>query len=277
VIGRNVGNLNERPPRPRSLRRTPPGRSPARQKRGGRGAAGQPRHAGGDRLLVDAPLSQGIPLRPARDRNAALAVVADPQPRNPDAPSGPERSRLRHDLEQGARRKSAGDDHAGAIGQARDPAGEPGWRASDRGRLGDALRQAVDSEPARRVAGGRLRPHPAHAALSAILRRDHGDGLRQGVRCAEDDAMAALASRRPALFRRSRLYRRPRGFDPRLARRARFRAGSAARIVPRHPAILFRPGRPLLLPLRENDAAAAKGARSRARSPADDVPVPVPS
>ena len=40
------------------------------------------------------------------------------------------------------------------------------------------------------------------------------DGLRQGVRRAEGDALAADAARRRALFRRSRLYRRARALRP---------------------------------------------------------------
>ena len=90
-----------------------------------------------------------------------------------------------------------------------------------------------------------------------------------------DKAFAALAAMRwqPALrvaravVRRSRLYRG--------ARRARLRAAlagldfdarSPARLVPRHSASLFRPGRPLLLPLRQDDATAARRAGARRRS-----------
>ena len=51
-----------------------------RRARPHRRAAAQPRHARRHRLLVDAPLPQGVPLRPARHRGAALEVVADPQP-----------------------------------------------------------------------------------------------------------------------------------------------------------------------------------------------------
>ena len=138
-------------------------------------------------------------------------------------------------------------------------------RRADRSRLGDALRPAGDRRAPRRAAGQGLRPHPARAALSAILRGDERDGRRQGVRGAAGDALAADAARRRALVRRSRLYRRARALDPRFARRARLRARSPARLVPRHPARLFRPGRSLLLPLRQDDAAAARRARARAK------------
>ena len=85
-----------------------------------RRAARQSRHAGGDRLLVDAALPQGIPLRPARDRDAALALVAAPQSHHPDDAAGPQGPRLRFDLEQGARRRTAEDDHALPGRQARE-------------------------------------------------------------------------------------------------------------------------------------------------------------
>ena len=92
------------------------------------------------------------------------------------------------------------------------------------------------------------------------------DGRRQGVRGVAGDALAADAARRRAVVRRSRLYRRAGALDPRRARRARLRARSPARLVPRHSARLFRPGRSLLLPLRQDDAAAARRAGPRAKS-----------
>ena len=65
----------------------------------------------GYRLLVDAALPEGVPVRPARHRDAALAVVADPQSHHPDHPAREERKRLRFDLEQGAGRGTAQDNH----------------------------------------------------------------------------------------------------------------------------------------------------------------------
>ena len=104
--------------------------------------------------------------------------------------------RLRGDLEQGARREPAEDHHARNRREARRRAG--GGRARSRRalcrRLGDALRQAVDRRTPRGAAGRRLRPHPARAALSAILRRHQRDSLRQGVRRPQDDALAAGAA-----------------------------------------------------------------------------------
>ena len=47
---------------------------------------------------------------------------------------------------------------------------------------------------------------------------------------------------------------------------ARFRAGGRAGLLPRHPAGLFRQGRSLLLPMRQDDAAPRLGARMGGRS-----------
>ena len=54
-----------------------PCRSSGRPERPDRRADREPRHAGGDRLLVDSPLSQGVPLRPPRHRDAARPLAAD--------------------------------------------------------------------------------------------------------------------------------------------------------------------------------------------------------
>ena len=62
---------------------------------------------------------------------------------------GAEGQGLRVDLEQGARRGAAEDDHARRRPQARGAARPRDRRRADRRRLGDALRQAVDREPAR--------------------------------------------------------------------------------------------------------------------------------
>ena len=166
------------------------------EKRAHRRPAGQSGHARGDRLLVDAPVSQGIPVRPAGRRDQSPAVVADPQSGDPVQAPADEAPRLRGDLEQGAQREPAEDHHARNRREARRRVG--GGRARSRRalcrRLGDALRQAVDRRTPRGAAGRRLRPHPARAALSAILRRHQRDSLRQGVRHPQDDALAAGAA-----------------------------------------------------------------------------------
>ena len=58
-----------------------------------------------------------------------------------------------------------------------------------------------------RLHGGRMRPHPAGAALSAICGGHHGDRLRQAVRDADDDALAAERAGGAALSRRPGLHR----------------------------------------------------------------------
>ena len=95
---------NERPVRgrPRGMAR----RTPARGARAHRRPVAQPGHAGRNRLLADAPLSEGVSVGPARHRGAALEVVADPQPHHPDGASRAQRQGLRHDLEQRARTRA---------------------------------------------------------------------------------------------------------------------------------------------------------------------------
>ena len=84
----------------------------------------------------------------------------------------------------------------------------------------------------------------------------------------------ALAHRR-ALLRRSRLYRRARPLDAGRPRAARFRTRSRARVLSRHSASLFRQGRSLLLPLRQDDTAAAPSSRLGRGAPPHDVSVPL--
>ena len=65
---------------------------------------------------------------------------------------------------------------------------------------------------------------------------------------------------RRALLRGPRLYRCARPLRPRQPRRSRLRTRSSGRLLSWHSAGLFRQGRPLLLPLREDDAAFARRA-----------------
>ena len=139
------------------------------------------------------------------------------------------------------------------------------------GRLGHALRQSVDRVAARGAAAGRLRPHPDRAALSAIRRRDHGHGLRQGVRGARTHALAAGVARRPGLFRSAGLYRRDRHLARTGPGETAVQAGHDPRLVPRHAGGISAQGRSLLLPVRRDGAAAARAAQVR-RQPADARP-----
>ncbi len=151
--------------------------------------------------------------------------------------------RLRQDLEPRAKRIAAQDHHPLAGGKA-SPRARRG-RRPHRGRLGDALRQSVARLAHRGAGQGRLRAHPAGAALSAIRGGDHRDGVRRGVRRADEAARPAGAARGAAVLRRSGLYRGAGRLD-------RGRAASAAvctrrdpRVVPRHPEVLRRRRRSL--------------------------------
>ena len=152
--------------------------------------------------------------------------------------------------------------------------GAEGRFARGRSRLGDALRPAADRRAPCGAAGQGLRPHPGRSALSAILRRDHGDRRRQGVRCAAKPCAGSRRSASPPPWYDDPAYIE--ALARSVARRsgeARFRAGGRARLLPRHPAGLFREGRSLLLPLRQDDAPPRRGARLGGRAAAHDLPV----
>ena len=235
----------------------------ARPRRGrqGRRAAGQSRHPRRRRRRVGAPLSQGIPLRSARDREPGPGVAARAQRRHPAHPPAPQGARLRQDLEPGQERIPAQDHHPRAGREARRRAGAA--RAAAPGRLGDALRQSLDRVAARRSGGARLRPHPGRPALSAILRRHDRDGGRRGVSRAQDHALPAGAADRRALLRRPRLYRRAGVVDECGDRAARFQARPHPGVLPRHTEGLCRQGRSLLRAMPRDHAAAAREARPR--------------
>ena len=213
--------------------------------------------------MVDSPLLERVPLRPSGHRDAAPDLAADPAVHSADA-APRQGARLRGDLEQGEERGAAEDDHPFAEREARACAAQS--RAGGRGRLGDALRRAVDRRPSQGAPGRGLRPHSRHSALSAILRRFDRDGRRQGLRGAGVDALAAGASDGRALLRRSCLYRRARQLHPRRPRESRLRTRDRARLLSRNSASLFRPGRSLLLSLRQDDATSRRGSQARTRS-----------
>ena len=79
-----------------------------------------------------------------------------------------------------------------------------------RGRLGDALRQSEHRLAHRGACGARLRSAARLPALSAIFRLDHGERERQGLRCAEVDALSTRGPHRAGLSGRPRLHRRAR-------------------------------------------------------------------
>ncbi len=72
---------------------TPAGGAPGDQQGPHRRAAVESRHPRRHRLWPHAPLPQGVPLRSARHRGAALEVVADPQPDHPHRAAGSARAK----------------------------------------------------------------------------------------------------------------------------------------------------------------------------------------
>ena len=223
-----------------------------------RRAAAQSRHARRHRLLADAPLPQGIPLRPARHRGAALEVVADPQPDHPDRAARAEGQGLRQDLEQGARRRAAQDHHARAGREARQPR-SPTSASWSTGPCATPIRRprsrhrALQREGCDRILLVPLYPQYAAATTATAC----------------DQAFRALMTMRwqpavrvaPRLSRRSRLYRRARRRRCAATSPASISSPSAHRLLPRHAAALSRERRSLSLPVPEDLAPAARGAR----------------
>ena len=91
-------------PRPCRLRRRTC--AAARHARAHRRPAGQPRHAGRTDAGGAAPLPARVPVRPARGRDPAPAVVADPARHHPEHAAGQVGSQVRHHLDR--RRLAAG-------------------------------------------------------------------------------------------------------------------------------------------------------------------------
>ena len=115
-------------------------------------------------------------------------------------------------------------------------------RRAHRRRLGHALRQPDHRRAPRLAAGTGLRPHPAGAALSAVRRRHHGDGLRPGLPRAD----ARCAGSRPCAWRRptSRTPPTSRRSPPRSATTSPRSTSSPRRSSPRSTACRRRTWKP---------------------------------
>ena len=159
-------------------------------------------------------------------------------------PAAAQGARLRKDLEQRAERISAQDHHPVAGGKAWHDARAAG--PAYRGRMGDAVRQSVDASRLAELSR-RLRPHPGHAALSAICAATTATVCDEVFRA----LMRMRGSRRCAL-------RRPTTTTRSISRRWRprsraelpgsFHARRHPRLVPRDAEGLCRQGRSLLRP-----------------------------
>ena len=215
----------------------------------------------------DAPsvqaLPRRIPQRPARDRNPAMRVAADPARDHPQHPAGEERACLPASVDRAG--LAARRDHA-APGRGAAAAA----RRRRPGRFRDALRQSGHRRrccDAMKDAG--LRAHPARAALSAILRGDDGDRQRRARsprwrRCAGSRRCARC---RLIMTIRSTSARCKDDLERQLAA-LDFAPRTPAAQLPRHAAADARARRSLSLPLPEDRAAAGRGAgRARSTSP----------
>ena len=127
-----------------------------------------------------------------------LEMVAGPQPDHPDGAAAPQGARLRQDLEPRARRIAAEDHHARAGREARRDARAGRMRGIT---VDWAMRYGNPSIASRldalqRAGCERILIVPLYPQY---CRRDHRDRRRQGVRRAEDDALAAGGAHRAAV------------------------------------------------------------------------------
>ena len=178
-------------------------------------------------------------------------------------PPAAQGARLRQDLEPGQERIPAQDHHPLAGREARRRAGAA---AAPRLLVDWAMRYGNPSIASRLadLVAQRLRAHSRRPALSAVLRRDHGDGGRRGL----SRARAPCGSSRRC-GSRAPYYDDPVYIEALASstsggdRAARFQARCHPRVVPRHTEGLCRQGRSLLHAMRRDHAAAARRARPR--------------
>ena len=184
---------------------------------------------GRDRLLVDAPLPRRVPVRPARHRGAAGALVADPQRHHPDHPARPQGQGLRHDLEPRAQREPAQDHHARPGREARGRRSRPACSGPrtpaaswSTGACATAIRRSAPRWSGCKAQGCDrilLVPlYPQYAAATTATACDKTFEALMTMRWQPALARGAALSRRP------RLYRRAGALDPRGPGEARLRA-----------------------------------------------------
>ena len=255
-------------PKPTGEAHLPPGHPPVRHGKIGVLLANLGSPSGTDYWSVRRYLKEFLSDRRVIETPRA-AVVADPQRHHPLDPAAEIRPRLFAGLEQGAGRGAARHHHPRA---GREAGGGDRQRAHHR-RLGDALWRPLDPVADVGAQGAGLRAHPRRLALPAICGGDDRDRQRLGLRSARIDALAAGGPDASALPRRPGLYRRARRLARSRPRPARLRAGGGARLVPRPAARLSRQGRPLSLPVPEDDAAAARSSRLAEGPAPDHLPV----
>ena len=215
----------------------------------------------GTDYLADVALSARIPLRSARHRAQQGGLVSDPLRPGADHAAAEVRRQLRQDLEPQRERIAAAHLHPRPGRQAwlrrlagtrRDP--------SSTGRCATAIRRSDErrpapGEPTAATASSSFPLYPQYSATTTATAND------QLFRALMSMRRQPARPQRAALLRRAGLYRGAGALDRAASGDARLRAGGRHRLLSRHPASLFRAGRPLSLPLPEDDAAAARTAR----------------
>ena len=226
-----------------------------------RRAPDESRHAGGDRLLVDAPLPQGVPVRPAGHRDAARSIwwpilnliILSTRPGR--------RARDYASIWNKERERGAAEDHHPLAGREagrdlrRPPAtassvdwamryGKPGDRAS-------ASRRCCDQGCDRIL----LVPlYPQYAAATTATACDQAFRALMEMRWQPAMRVAPPYHDDPVYIDAAR------SLDEARSGRARLRAGGDPRLLPRRAEGISPQGRSLSLPMREDLAAAARGA-----------------
>ena len=158
--------------------------------------------------MVRAALSEGVSFRPARHRDAALALVADPQSRHPVDAAGSQRQGLSVDLEPGPTRAHWRRSRARRR-KSSQPGSPPAARRRRRpirpiGRCATAIQHRASVDRLADAGCDRmlvLPLYPQYAAATTATRR------RCGFCRAGTDARSAGPAHRAALSGRSRLHR----------------------------------------------------------------------
>ena len=236
--------------------RRPPAGPPGEDRR----AAGQPRHAGQLRLLVDAALSERIPVGQAGGRLRQLEVAAASAAGHPDEAAVLSGANYKLIWNHEHERKPAADDHQGPDRRDRRGDRRPARRRGH-GRFLHALRQPVDRH--RRC--GRWSRRAARRSCSSRFTRTT-PGATSAT--ANDQFFRALMKekRQPAVRTVPEYFDHPLYIDAlaqsveRRLCRAGSRAGRAGRQLPRDAEALPDGGRPLPLPVRQDLAPAARTA-----------------
>ena len=197
-------------------------------------------------------LSQGIPLRPARDREPGPDLEAGAQRHHPATPAARQGARLPEDLEQREERIAAEDHHALAGAKSSPPRCRTARTSWSTGRCATAIRRSRRGIDALIAQG--LRPHPRRCrSIRNIRPRPRRPSATRCSACSPACASSRRCASTPPYYDDAGLYRGAGRLDRGASGDAAVRAGADPRLVPRHAEGLCRQGRSLSEPLRRDD------------------------